>query len=218
MLHCAGKSARDEAKVGAAAGMGPTAGGGASQGGAASDPDFAPDNPDVPAQGDGRLRGSFEGNQGDGWDTCFSSLPGLSPNQPGASAASDGARYLTFDSSVEAGPSCTSSTCSDAQVAFWLDAPISAGEALSLYFDVINLKSTDPSGILHIDGTDSSCVTTEKLATIPLGALDISSSWQTRCLTFTTQTDLSVFGIYVDRGDFHIGVDAFRFGPACHAD
>lgn len=178
---------------------------------------YVPEQTDVPPEGDGRVSGSFEGSLGDGWDLCFSNKPGASfvrgDVEPTASA---GSSYMRFDSALECTNPCRPDG-EDAQFGFWLDAEMPASERVSLYFDAINLTDEAPSGVLQLDALGFLCETTEPLLTIELGDLYLTREWQTRCLTFASTAPFQVFGSYVLGESFHIGLDAFRFGPPCHA-
>jgi hypothetical protein len=55
------------------------------------------------------------------------------------------------------------------------------------------------------------------LATIPLAQLQADPGWQTRCVTLTPKQPFSAFGPTLAGERFDIGLDAFRFGPPCHA-
>jgi len=175
---------------------------------------YVPKDPNVPAAGDGRLGGgSFEGNLGNGWDFCFTKHPGASLDD--ATGSSDGTTWLTLDSRR----SCADSVAcqadgDDVQVGFWLDTTLPRDVPVHLYFDVINLGSASPSGILQLDAMQT-CMSTAALATIPLPALQLTSNWTTRCVTFTPSTAIDEFGLFVSGDAFRLGLDTFRFGPEC---
>jgi hypothetical protein len=196
-------------------------GSGAAGAGAQAGRSYVPEDSDVPAAGDGRLTGgSFEGNLGAGWDFCFTKSPGLVLMRD-SGGSSDGNAWLAFDSQK----SCSESfVCQadgdDAQVGFWLDAPLPPGVPVHLYFDAINLSEASPSGILHFDGLpfddgQHACRSAAALATIPLSDLALTSDWATRCVSFTPDAVFDVFGLYVTGEAFQLGLDAFRFGPPC---
>jgi hypothetical protein len=109
-----------------------------------------------------------------------------------------------------------SSTGGDAQVGFWLDAVIPAGEAVHLYFDVTNLAPAQPTGSLVVDAIEEACVSSELLVTVPLTELDLDASWQTRCVSFVPNASFQTFGVHVTGGSFNVGLDVVRFGPPCH--
>lgn len=229
-LACAGKSVENGAAPGNAGSSaeggrdgvaGSTSGGGlggAAPGGAptSSEPDYVPDDPTVPPEGDGRLEGgSFDTAQGAGWDTCFTTHPGLMSSE---STNVGGNRFMGFDSSLSCDTTCDSSG-GDLQVAFFLRGVIPSGRPQHLYFDVTNLAAVAPRGTLHVGvmGFDPLCASTEALASIPLEQLDATPDWQTRCVTFTSRAPFQVFGVYVTGETFKLGLDTFRFGPPCDA-
>jgi len=196
---------------GAGSATGGTAGASGSGGG------YVPDDPNVPPEGDGRVSESFEEAPGFGWDACLSKHPGLTlVTDSSGGRASAGAHYMMFDSTLACEGVCQSDGA-DAQFSFWLDAPLPAGVPLHLYFDAINLGEAAPAGTLQLDQLDFSCATTAPLATIELDELALTSGWQTRCVTLVPQTEVDVFGVYISGEAFHVGLDALRFGPPCHA-
>jgi hypothetical protein len=230
---CGGSSERNGGLAGAASGAGSfggaqaagganTTGGNATTSGAATTGgsegrDYVPDHPNQPAQGDGRVTGgSFEQTPGFGWDTCFSKYPGGS-YASGVPAGSDGEHCFTFDSrrACAESPACQPAG-GDAQFGFWLDSVVTAGDAVHLYFDVTNLEDAQPDGEIGIDAVGSLCESTEVLARIPLAALGLDTSWQTRCASFVPTAPFQIFGVHVTGASFHVGLDAFRFGPPCH--
>ena len=222
-VACGGESTRDGSS---GAGRGAMGGGGGSSaignGAAGADAQtgsYVPEDSNVPPGGDGRLEGgSFEGNLGFGWDFCFSKYPGLTAVQDGA-GSSDGGTWLAFDSQRSCADSFACRADSgDIQVGFWLGTPLPAGAPLHLYFDAINIGQATPSGILHVDvvhATANGCMSAAALATIPLRDLELASGWSTRCVSFTPNAALDVFGLYVTGETFQLGLDAFRFGPPC---
>ncbi len=229
-VACGGATTRDETGASAGgqdassggsasfAGDGGSALGGAAQlaGNTSVGGVYVPDRKDVPPKGDGRLSGSFETTAGFGWDSCYTKNPGAT--HVGATRtprASDGTEYVRFDSGAEC-TSPSSSPLADVQLAFWLDTPLPANVPLHLYFDAIDLGDT-ASGTLQLDQVDANCATIAPLATLKLPDLELTSAWQTRCVTFTPSSDVHVFGLYVWGAAFHVGLDAFRLGPPCHA-
>jgi hypothetical protein len=84
----------------------------------------------------------------------------------------------------------------------------------------LNRDDESPPGSIQLDaiGGASGCATVEPLATIELAALELTNEWQTRCVTFTPRAPFDVFGLYVSGERFHVALDAFRFGPPCHAE
>lgn len=123
---------------------------------------------------------------------------------------------MSFDSALECTNPCRPEG-EAAQFGFWLDAELPAAERVHLYFDAINLTDEAPSGVLQLDSLGPLCETTEPLVTVELEALYLGPTWQTRCVTFAPTVPLQIFGTYVFGESFHIGLDAFRFGPPCHA-
>lgn len=222
-LGCGGQSERDGTS--GVPGPGTTDGGGSSPVGsdtaasAQAGKSYVPEASNLSAAGDGRLDGgSFEGNLGDGWDFCPSKHPGATLME-GSDRSSDGDAWLAFDSrkSCSASSACRAEG-SDTQVGFWLGTPLPAGVPLHLYFDAINLGQETPSGTLHVHVVDvmqTGCMSAGALATIPLGDLELTSDWSTRCVSFTPNVPLDVLGLYVTGSAFQLGLDALRFGPPC---
>jgi hypothetical protein len=179
---------------------------------------YIPEDSNVPAAGDGRLEGgSFEGYLGNGWDFCFTKHPGAA--RMDTTGSSDGTAWLAFDSQK----SCSDSfACQadgdDVQVGFWPSTPLPPGVPVHLYFDAINLGPASPSGILHIDAMQNGCMSTAPLATIRLRDLELTSNWTTRCVSFTPDTAVGAFGLFVVGDAFQLGLDALRFGPDCGTD
>jgi hypothetical protein len=202
-----GSSEAGESSLGGRA----AAGAGASAGGS-----YLPEGSTVPAAGDGRLLGgSFEGVLGNGWDFCFTKNPGALLTKGGA-RSSDGEASLAFDSRQSCSESFACQTQGDdAQVGFWLETGLPPGVPVHLYFDAVNLGQTSPSGTLQLDVLRSGCTRVAPLATIPLVDLDLTSDWGTRCVSFTPNAVVDVFGLYVTGDAFQLGLDAFRFGPEC---
>lgn len=209
-LACGGKAKEQvvSAQGGAASGAV-----GVSGAAGAADSSFVPDDPSVPAAGDGRLQGGgFDKPQGHGWDTCYTTTPGL-----GLSGDTPATHYLTFDSTR----SCEESPCSEQggalQVAFYFDPALAAVEEQHLYFDVINLVDEAPRGELHFGvlASEPVCSVGEELATIGLSELEMAADWQTRCVSFAASAAFTAFGFYVTGENFQVGLDTFRFGPPC---
>jgi hypothetical protein len=212
-------SGGDAGSGGSATGNGGGAGsGGSAAGSGGSGGSYVPDRSDVPPEGDGRLAGgSLEENPGFGWDSCFTKHPGLDVvfDDPAASA---GTTYVTFDSEVACASTCRPDG-DDAQFAFWLDDAVPA-EPTHFYFDARNLDDEAPTGVIQVNtvGPPSGCTSDELLATVDLSALALTNEWQTRCVTLEPQEPFEVFGLYVSGERFHVAMDAFRFGPPCHAE
>ncbi|WP_437511980.1 hypothetical protein [Sorangium sp. So ce1099] len=129
-------------------------------------------------------------------------------------AAADGLYSLRFESQPPGTPSPWPEG-TDAQVAFFRAEPIVAEAPLYLYFDAINLSAESPSGELTIARLKPFCETIDPLATIPLEELDLTGSWETRCVELQPAGDILTFGMWVTGVDFTIGLDTFRFGPPC---
>ena len=171
--------------------------------------------PDAPIAYDGHyLDGSFESNQGTGWDTCHTRTPGkLSRAQSGGS---DGSSYLTFESGSCDG-TCAATNPSASHLYTWFSTAPSATATMGLYFDVKNAGAADPSGVLRFYGTDLVCQQDSVLAEIDLARLKMSSGWTTRCVTISGPGADTAIGISVSGGAYKIGVDAIRLGAPCHA-
>jgi hypothetical protein len=232
-LACGGESQRDRpsgsaghnAGEGGGLANGSSGAGGSSAGGSGGEgadahagKTYIPEGSNVPAAGDGRLEGgSFEGNLGSGWDFCFTKHPGAA--RMDATGSSDGTAWLAFDSQKSCADSFACQTDGDdAQVGFWLSTPLPPGVPVHLYFDAINLSPASPSGILHIDTVQDGCMSAAPLATIRLRDLELTSNWTTRCVSFTPDTAVGAFGLFVVGDAFQLGLDAFRFGPECGSD
>jgi hypothetical protein len=173
--------------------------------------------PDAPIAYDARyLDGSFEGNQGFGWDTCYTRTPGkIGRTQTGGS---EGSAYVTFESAACEGV-CSPTNPSASHVYTWFSGAPSATAKMGLYFDVKNLGSagTAPTGVLRFYGTDIVCEQDSVLVEIELARLQMSSSWSTRCVTLIGPGADTAIGISVSGGAHAVGIDALRLGPPCHA-
>jgi hypothetical protein len=141
-----------------------------------------------------------------------------------ADIASDGEKFLRFDSSRSCNGDCVlcSHFCmgSDLPLTLWPDESVPPGQTQHLYFDISNLVDTPATGVLIVAtprrDSDNPCNGGDILATIPLEELALTRAWQTRCVSITRQQSLGWFGFYVSDGNFVVGLDAFRFGPPCH--
>ena len=172
--------------------------------------------PDAPIAYDARyLDGSFEGNQGTGWDTCHTRTPGKVARIQ--SGGSEGHSYVTFESGPCEG-GCTPTNPSASHLYNWFSSAPSATAKMGLYFDVKNLgvAGSDPSGVLRFYGTDLVCQQDSVLAEIELAKLQLSTSWSTRCVTITGPGADSAVGLSISGDTFKIGVDALRLGAPCH--
>ncbi|HKY34988.1 MAG TPA: hypothetical protein VJN18_03510 [Polyangiaceae bacterium] len=214
-LGCGGKATEQRpSAAGGASGAGGVSGtSGVSGSTAAAGSSFVPENRNVSDAGDGRLEGGgFDRPQGEGWDTCSTTTPGL------VRFVDPPESFLRFDSTRSCEESFCSMTGGALQVAFFLRPALAAGEQQHLYFDVINFADSAPRGALHfgVMAFEPICSVHEELATIPLSELEMASDWQTRCVTFTANAPFPAFGLYVTGESFLVGLDTFRFGPACH--
>ena len=163
---------------------------------------------------DGRyLEGSFETLQGFGWDTCYTRTAGLFP-QRGTENAPEGDQFLILESGGCSG-SCAPTNPSSSQLYLWFDQLPTDTEAMGLYFDIEALAVGPPIGTLLLYGTDSNCQGDTEMASAPLGRLEISSSWSTRCVTVTGPGAYDAIGVAVTGGPYKLGLDALRLGPPC---
>jgi hypothetical protein len=171
--------------------------------------------PDAPVAYDALyLDGSFEENQGFGWDTCHTRTPGkISRPQAGGS---QGASYLLFETEGCDG-GCVSTNPSASHAYAWFDTAPSATATMGLYFDAMNLGGADPTGVLRFYGTDLVCEQDSVMAEIELARLKLTSGWNTRCVTVTGPGADSAIGISVSDGTYKVGIDALRLGMPCHA-
>lgn len=174
--------------------------------------------PDVAIAYDARyLDGSFEGNQGFGWDTCHTRTPGkITRTEIGGSA---GSSHVTFESAAACEGVCSPTNPSSSHLYTWFSGAPSATARMGLYFDVKNLSATGaaPTGVLRFYGTDLICEQDSVLAEIELGRLRMSSGWSTRCVTVTGPGADTAIGMSVSGGAHTVGIDALRLGPPCHA-
>ena len=174
--------------------------------------------PDAPIAYDARyLDGSFEGNQGFGWDTCYTRTPGKIAHP--MTGGSDGTAYVTFESAAACESGCSPTNPSSSHVYAWFSAAPSATAKMGLYFDVKNLAAAGaaPTGVLRFYGTDTVCEQDSVLAEIDLARLQMLSGWSTRCVTITGPGSDTAIGVSVSDGAHAVGIDALRLGPPCHA-
>ena len=171
--------------------------------------------PDAPIAYDGHyLDGSFEDNQGFGWDTCRTRTPGTQSRVESGGAA--GSAYLLFETGgCEGG--CMPTNPSASHVYNWFSVAPSATAKMGLYFDAMNAGAADATGVLRFYGTDLVCQQDSVLAEIDLTRLPLSSSWSTRCVTITGPGADTAIGLSVSGGTHKIGIDAIRLGAPCHA-
>jgi hypothetical protein len=171
--------------------------------------------PDAPMAYDAHyLDGSFEGTQGNGWDTCHTRTPGKVGRVQ--SGGSEGNAYLTIESGTCDGV-CSSTNPSASHLYAWFSTAPSATAKMGLYFDIKNVGAAAPTGVLRFYGTDLVCQQDSVLAEIELAKLQLSSSWSTRCVTVTGPGADTAVGLSASGGTHKIGVDALRLGPPCHA-
>jgi len=170
--------------------------------------------PDAPIAYDAHyLDGSFEGSLGTGWDTCHTRTPGkISRIQSGGS---EGNVYLTIESAGCEGV-CAATNPSASHLYAWFSTAPSATAKMGLYFDIKNVGSGDPTGVLRFYGTDLVCQQDSVLAEIELAKLKMSSGWTTRCVTITGPGADTAIGLSVSGGTHKIGIDALRLGAPCH--
>jgi hypothetical protein len=195
-----------------------TGGDGMAQAGAGGTTTYVPSDPLVTPEGDGSLTGgSVEGGLGDGWDLC-GDRRGFRLERE-SDDASDGEQFLLFDSSLACltDDDCPSGPDAPA-LTIWPMTSFKAGETKHLYFDIVNLATAAPSGVLTISSRATSmqpCAGDAHLAKMSLADLATTSDWETRCVTFTLSAPLNYFGVSVTGETFRVGLDTFRFGPPC---
>jgi hypothetical protein len=171
--------------------------------------------PDAPIAYDARyLDGSFEGNQGTGWDSCHTRTPGtIAHPQTGAA---EGTSYVSFESGGCEGI-CSPTNPSASHLYNWFSTAPSATAKMGIYFDGKNLGSADPSGVLRFYATDLACEQSGVLAEIDLSRLQLTSEWSTRCVTVTGPGADAAIGMSISDGTYKVGLDAIRLGAPCHA-
>ncbi len=200
-VACAGHSTGPQA--------GPAQGGSAGQASATS---YVPSE-DVPFNADYLKGGSFEGQQGYGWDTCPTRTSGVVTLRE--DPASDGSAFFGVESAEACTSPCAPDNESDAQFGLWFaDEGSRPAPGAGLYFDLINRAPTPPTATLQLYAIEGACVTRRLLAAIPLQDLDLSSRWSTRCVALGLMSPENL-GVAVQGSSFNIGIDALRFGPAC---
>ncbi len=174
--------------------------------------------PDAPIAYDARyLDGSFEGNQGFGWDTCHTRTPGKISRA--LTGGSEGTSHVTFEAATACEGVCSPTNPSASHVYTWFSGAPSATARMGLYFDVKNLGASGavPTGMLRFYGTDLICQQDSVLAEIDLVRLQMTSGWSTRCVTVTGAGADTAIGMSVSDGAHAVGIDALRLGPPCHA-
>ncbi|MEO6600021.1 MAG: hypothetical protein ABIQ16_09135 [Polyangiaceae bacterium] len=207
----AGKVAADQPGAGTGGvGLGdlPAAGAAGESGNGPAQPDYVPAH-DVPFDQAYFEDGSFEMNQGFGFDTCFTRTPG-SVTQ--ASNGSEGESFVRFNSGPCTG-TCNPGNPSDSQIYLWFNAQPSS--AMGLYFDVLNFSAEPPIGALTLAAVDHLCVSVGQSAQAALSELALAPTWQTRCIDLPALNADEWLGITVSGASFQIGLDALRLGPPC---
>lgn len=199
---CAGRARGEERLAVAGSSSGGAVGGSVETG-------FVPDEPRAYEANKNGL-GSFEENPGFGWDTCRTRTAETLSVQPGGS---EGSTYLSCQSVDEPAP--LSDQVSASQIYFWAEGATETSE--NLYFDVKNLSNEAVTGSLRFYGTDLLCEGEQLLREVDLAKLELRPTWATRCVTVSGLRDHRALGIAVSGGRHAIGLDAFRFGPPCHA-
>lgn len=168
------------------------------------------------------LDGSFEMGNGWGWDTCGTRTPGsFRIIRDGSASEGDWfARFTTAPCQEMPGYSyCSPSYTSDAQVFMWFgdhrtQQPRTFDHPTSLYFDMIDLAATPPTGMLHFYRVNNGCEGTLPLADVRLDALSLGPTWTTHCVPLPLAT-IDAIGIAVTGGLYDVGMDALRLGPPC---
>jgi hypothetical protein len=173
---------------------------------------FVPDAP--PAYDERNGLGSFEDNQGFGWDTCSTRTPEIVSLQ---SDGSEGSAFMSFQSVDDrARAEFPSDRPSASQLYLWSRPASERNE--NLYFDVKNLAGTAVSGSILFYGTDHICSDEQLLLEVDLALIELLPAWATRCVTVSGLRAHEALGIAVTGAAHSIGLDAFRFGPPCHTD
>lgn len=182
-----------------------------SAGDAATRPNYVPTH-DVPFDQTYLEDGSFESNQGFGYDTCATRTPASLEHI--TADASEGSRAFQFSSASCVGI-CSPNNPSDSQIYLWFTTRPSSAAA-GLYFDVRNLSRAAPAGELRIAAVDSLCVSLRDLARAALSDLRLEQDFQTRCIDLPALKAEERLGLAVAGTSFQIALDALRIGPPCH--
>jgi hypothetical protein len=174
-----------------------------------STPNYVPDQA-VPFDHAYLADGSFENDNGFGWDACYSHTPGSLSWKHNSS--SEGMIAIEFTPG-----SCNNcaDAPSDSQLYLWFSTQPET--AMSLYFDAANLNNAAPLGELRLQTTSGVCQTLRPLVSIPLADLALGPTWQARCIDLPAFNSDPALGVAVTGTTFDIGLDAFRLGPPCHA-
>jgi len=184
----------------------------------APSPEKPPDYvPGMPFGYDGQyLEGSFEGPQGEGWDTCYTKTAGVTRQKD--TGGSNGSSFLVFESS-DCSIGCSAGNPSSSQAYLWFSKPTNTSDLVGLYFDAVNMDSAAPTGVLAIYGTDIVCEEeTPLVREIHLDELELGTDWNTRCVDLAATGAHAAIGLAVTGGAHRIGIDALRLGPPCHGD
>jgi len=153
--------------------------------------------PDAPIAYDGRyLAGSFEQQQGNFWDVCFTRTPELLRHM--FDGGSDGSAYMMLESGG-CFTGCMPNNASLSLFDIWFVGAPSVS-AMGVYFDAKNVAGTAPTGSLHFYGTGSVCAQETLLADAPLDRLELIDAWSTRCVTVSGLAAYHGIGIAVTGG------------------
>jgi hypothetical protein len=170
-----------------------------------------------PPAGDGRLADVTDDSPGgtpDGWDLCGAA--GLLPaprEGKGDPQAVRGDRYLVYRTEdaqrAPAGPSLL------AQAYFYFDPPASLTDK-GLWIDFVRISGTPARATFTLYSVDEVCQGAAVLGTFSLDPLlEKQGAWATTCVRLPAGISVGGLGFRLDAPDAEIGVDAFRFGPAC---
>jgi hypothetical protein len=185
------------------------AGGGTT--GAGADPStLKPQTESPPAEGDGRLADIGDQIAGDGWDTCGGE-PWLRTTRglpcPECPPATRGQEFVIIQ------PAATDVKRDVPQAYFYFDGP---AHAEALWFDAMWINGPADSD-LSIILTDQLCQPQSAARVFHLRELfsDVGE-WVTACVPLSDAAPFLGLGFRFD-AQGTLGVDAFRFGPACPA-
>ncbi len=190
--------------MGGAAGT--AAGGVAGMSGAPDLPQLLPQaNPPSP-EGDGRVPDVPDTLVGDGWDYCSNDLRSTQ-REPCAECptAPRGEDFLLV------GPDYTDPHPKEPQAYFFFDEPTQAD---ALWFDIMGIDGRTNSE-LAVMPTDAGCQPQAAARVFDLQPLvEMRGQWLTACVPLTDFAPFVGLGFRVDAPG-RVGLDAFRFGPAC---
>ena len=172
--------------------------------------------PDAPIAYDARyLDGSFEGNQGFGWDTCYTRTPGkITHPQTGGS---EGSSYVTFESAACEGM-CLPTNPSASHVYAWFSGAPSATAKMGLYFDVKNLGGTGAvhgraALLRHRRGLRAGQRPRGDRSRPPADVVGLEHPLRDCHRPGRRQRDRHLGELRART----VGIDALRLGPPCHA-